>query len=376
MKNLKFLAMMFAALFAFSSCSEHGGEGEPTGELTLRANPTMILSDGEYASNLEVYVGSTRVYDDVTFYDEENNLLELPDMKFTATEEGTYTIWAARGDKFSNTVTITAVEEFPLATEIPADPNPASTSFVRKILLTQFTGTGCGFCPYMVNIIRELPASYSKHYILTAAHRFNESDPAFLQTALEQSMAVPGFPTLAVDLYALESDYRTPGLFSAMVQAAINREKAKAGIAACVSYNDKTRMVSVKAEVKAAVTDNFRIGAWVLEDGIYGEQYNPKGVSGYNYNIHDNSIRLVESKVSSSDYTGFYLGEVKAGEKMEYQFNAANMVLDPSWKAENCRVVVFITTKGDGSATGTLNEWYVNNVVECPLNSAVAYQYK
>ena len=375
MKNLKFLAMMFAALFAFSSC-EPADNGEPTGELTLRANPTMILSDGEYASNLEVYVGSTRVYDDITFYDEEDNLLELPDMKFTATEEGTYTIWAARGDKFSNTVTITAVEEFPLATEIPADPNPASTSFVRKVLLTQFTGTDCGWCPFMVNIIREFPSSYSKHCILTVAHRYNSSDPAYLMTALEQSVAFGGFPTLAADLYAAEVYNGTSGTFSAMVHSAINREKAKAGIAVCASYNENTRMVSVKAEIKAAVTDNFRIGAWVLEDGIYGKQYNPKGVSGYNYDIHDSCIRLVESKVSSSDYTGLYIGEVKAGEKKLYEFNPANMVLDKSWKAENCRVVVFITTKGDGSATGTLNEWYVNNVVECPLNSAVAYQYK
>ena len=376
MKNLKFLAIMFAALFAFSACGEQGDTGELTGELTLKANPTMILADGEYPSELEVYVGNKRVYSGVTFYDEEDNLLDLPNMQFTATDEGTYTIWAAWGDKFSNTVTITAVEEFPLATEIPADPNPASTSFVRKIMLTQFTGTDCGFCPYLVNIIRGLPASYQKHYILTVAHRYNGSDKAYLQAALEQSVALPGYPALVADLYAIESGYLNSGPYSAMIQAAINREKAKAGIAVCASYNDKTRMVSVKAEVKAAVTENFRIGAWVLESNIYSQQYNPKGVSGYNYDIHDNCIRLVESKVSNSDYTGLYLGEIKAGEKKLYEFNAANMVLDPSWKAENCHVVVFITTKGDGSGNGTLNDWYVNNVVECPLNSAVAYQYK
>ena len=375
MKNLNFLAMMFAALCAFSAC-EPAGNGELTGELTLKANPKMILSNGEYPSQLEVFVGNTKVTSGVSFFDGESNELDLPDMKFTTTEEGTYTIWAAWGEKISNEVTITAVEEFPLATEIPADPNPASTSFVRNILLTQFTGTNCGYCPYMVNIIRELPASYTKRCILTVAHRYNESDNAFLQTALEQSVAFPGYPALVADLHSIESDYRTPGLFSAMVQAAINREKAKAGIAVCASYNDKTRMVSVKAEIKAAVTDNYRIGAWILEDGIYSKQYNPMGVSGYNYDLHDNCIRIVESKVTSTDYTGLYLGEIKAGEKKQYEFNAANMVLDPSWKAENCHVVVFITTKGDGSATGTLNEWYVNNVVGCPLNSAVAYQYK
>ncbi len=375
MKNLKFLAMFFAAALSLVACESGGESTELNGELVLKATPSIILCDGEQASVLEATIGGKKVTNGVLIFDSTNKQLNLPDMRFTTTKEGVYTLWASYGDKISNEVTITAVDEMPAATEIPLDPNPNSTSFARKVLLVQYTGTECGFCPFMVNNIKQMPATVSKHCILTAAHRFTSSDPAFLVGAnLEQTMAVAGFPTLAVDMHSLENDYRYPALIRTMVQNAIDREDAKAGIAACAAYSEESRMVSVKAEIKAAVTDNYRIGAWLLEDGIYGKQAN-NGASGYDYNTHDNCIRIADSKVTGTDFTGHYLGEIKAGEKKVFEFNPTNMVLDKSWKAENCRLVIFITTEGEPSKY-TTNTWYVNNVVVCPLNGSVAYQYK
>ena len=375
MKNLKFLAMMFAAALSFAACE--GGEEEIIdGELTLKATPTMILCDGEYASKLDVRLGSKKITSGVQFFDEDNNPLEITNMEFTTTEAGNHVIWAAYGDKFSNDVTIKAVVEFPAVTEIPADPNPNSTSFVRKVLLTQYTGTECPWCPFMINRIYGMPKALFNKCVWTAAHRFYpEYDPAGLDgAALEYTMAVEGFPSLAVDMHSVTGDYRAQGIVNGMVQSAIDREPAKAGIAACVAYSPASRMVSVKAEVKAAVTDNYRIGAWLLEDNIHGEQKN-NGATGYDYNTHHNAIRIADSKVTSSDYTGYYLGEIKAGEKKIYEFNPVNMTLNSAWKAENCHVVIFITTEGE-MGTGTLNTWFVNNVIDCPLNSAVEYQYK
>ncbi len=375
MKNLKFLAMFFAAALTFAACepAEEGGYGD--GELVLKATPAIILCDGEYASTLEATIGGKKVTDGLTIFDNKNNQVELSGMKFTTTVAGTYTFWASYGDKISNEVTITAVEEFPAATELPLDPNPNSTSFVRKVMLVQYTGTGCQFCPFMVNCIKQMPATVSKHCILTAAHRFNQDDPAYLTSAaLEQTMAVSGFPTLAVDMHSLSGYYNYPALIRGMIQEAIDREDAKVGIAACASYNDKSRMISIKAEVKAAVTGNYRIGAWLLEDGIKGKQVNG-GAEGYDYDTHDNCIRIADSKVTGTDYTGYYLGEIKAGEKMVYEFNPTNMTLDASWKAENCHLVIFVTCEG-GKSDYTVNNWYVNNVVKCQLNGSVAYQYK
>ena len=374
MKNLKFLAMFFAAALSFVAC-EPAGEETLEGDLVLKANPSIILCDGEYASTLEATIGGKKVTSGVTIFDDKNNIVELPGMKFTTTEVGTYTFWATYGDKISNEVVVTAVKEFPAATELPLDPNPGSTSFARKVMLVQYTGTNCGYCPFMVDAIDAFPKSMQGKYVLTAAHRFNSNDPAYLSAALEQTMAVSGYPTLAVDMHSLNSYYNYPALIRGTVQDAIDRESAKVGIAACATYSPESRMVSVKAEVKAAETNNYRIGAWLLEDGIYGKQQNNGATGRDSYDTHDHCIRIADSRVTGTDYTGYYLGEIKAGEKKVYEFNPVNMTLDSSWKAENCHVVVFVTIEGAPSEY-TLNNWYVNNVIDCPLNGSVAYQYK
>lgn len=375
MKTLKLLATLFVAALSFTACEPADDDSTGDGELTLKATPSIILCDGNDTSTLELYLGSKKITKNVAFFDGESNQLDIPNMKFSTTKEGTYTIWAAYGDQFSNEVTITAVKDFPKVTELPEDPQPNSTSFVRKVLLEQFTGTNCPHCPHMIDRIKSLPAYLSKHCILTAAHRYNVDDPAYLSTALEQSMAFDGYPSLAVDMHSITNVYSMQGITNSLVQDAIDREDAKAGIAACAVYNETSRMVAIKAEVKAAVTDIFRIGAWLLEDGIEGKQLNGGATGGYNYDIHDNAIRIVDSRVAGADYSGYYLGEIKAGEKKTFEFTPTRMVLDKSWKAENCHLVIFITTEGEPSK-GTLNTWYVNNVISCPLNGSVAYAYE
>ena len=378
MKNLKFLAMFFAAALSFAACEPAGNEGEElNGDLRLSVNPKIILCDGVSVATLEARIGKTVVTDGLTIFDGDNKVVDLPNMKFSTTEEGVYTFWATYGDKISNEVTVTAVKELPSATELPLDPEPKNTSFSRKVMLMQFTGTRCPLCPFMVDCIDDLPKSLKDKYILTAIHRYTEDDPAFVLAALEQTMAVSGFPTLGVDMHSvtIPGAQYYPALIRNIVQAAVDREQAKVGIAACASYAAESRMLSVKAEVKAAVTDNYRIGAWLLEDGIYGKQENGGATGRNNYDTHDCCVRIADSKVTGTNYTGYYLGEIKAGEKKTYEFNPTNMVLDKSWKIENCRLVIFVTTEGAPSE-GTLNTWYVNNIVECPINGSVAYQYK
>ena len=376
MKNLKFLAMFFAAALSFAACEPVGNEGDDlNGDLKLSVNPKIILCDGASVATLEARIGKTVVTDGLTIFDGDNKVVDLPNMKFSTAKEGVYTFWATYGDKISNEVTVTAVKELPAATELPLDPEPKNTSFSRKVMLMQFTGTNCPWCPFMTDCIDALPKSLKDKYILTAIHRFNEDDPAFVLAALEQTMAVSGFPTLGVDMHSVSPYYNYPALIRNLVQAAVDREQAKVGIAACASYAAESRMLSVKAEVKAAVTDNYRIGAWLLEDGIYGKQQNNGANGRDSYDTHDCCVRIADSKVTSTNYTGYYLGEIKAGEKKTYEFNQTNMVLDKSWKVENCRLVIFVTCEGAPSE-GTLNSWYVNNIVECPINGSVAYQYK
>ncbi len=62
--------------------------------------------------------------------------------------------------------------------QLPEDPYPTSTDFTRKVLLTQHTGTNCGYCPKMVMALRTVAAddNYKDAFTLAALHSY-DNDP-------------------------------------------------------------------------------------------------------------------------------------------------------------------------------------------------------
>ena len=396
MKTLKLFAMLCTTLLLCNSClkgigweeeqRENNKEPEnPQTGLVLTATPSTITADGEDVAILEVTLDGEVIEEGFTLYDEEDNIVELENMEFSTTVAGEYKFWAAYKAYNSETITITAEEpttdgpDNPDEPEGPTDEDPENLNFKRRVLLTQFTGTGCGYCPGMILALREVmqDKTFADNTVLAAAHRYNGTDPAYLANyALDIAMGVGGFPSLSADMYY------TYGLYSNMVEvihkmvdASFERTTTKAGISA-VSYIEDDKVI-IKATVKAAEESHFRIGAWLMEDGIYGQQTN-YGFEG-EFNTHDNCIRVADSKVSSSDYTGYEIGPVdedgkvqpiKKGETAEYTFT---IELKDKWKRENCSLVLFVTApeKLQGRES-----YFVNNVIEMPLEGEVAFEYE
>ena len=146
MKKYELAAVLAAGLLSFSACDglvDDGGNGgvTPSGDLVLNASKTIIQANGDDAAVFEVLYNGEPVTDGVTIYDDDNNVVDLPSLTFTTTETGTYSFWAAYGTSFTETVTVTAIGF--AVPELPDDPQPESTSFARKVLLTQFTGVAC-----------------------------------------------------------------------------------------------------------------------------------------------------------------------------------------------------------------------------------------
>ena len=82
------------------------------------------------------------------------------------------------------------------------------------------------------------------------------------------------------------------------------------------------------------------------------------------YNTHNNCLRSMIGQVGSKDFTGDSVN-LKALEKAE-QFMVFNT--KSSWVGENLHVVIFVSTN-DGGA------YHVNNIIDCPVNSSVSYEY-
>uniref|UniRef100_UPI0040574A63 Omp28-related outer membrane protein n=1 Tax=Alistipes sp. TaxID=1872444 RepID=UPI0040574A63 len=297
---------------------------------------------------------------------------------FTSTEQGTYRFWAAYGVDISNVVSVNVVKTPSEGPDVPKDNNPSKTNFVRRVLLTQFTGTGCGYCPNMMNALHQLAASDKKDkYIVAAAHLFNESDPAYLteSPSLDSAMGVNSYPNMIADLNKNAKSSASYASLVSLVNNAQSRVTVKGGIAVNSEYDASKGVININALVKAKESAEFRIGAWLLEDNIKANQsnYGITPVAGLSdFNTHHNCVRIADSKNSNSDFSGFSLGTIEAGKtalrKFSFELKSNGTGGKNNWNHDNLRVIVFISTKEGDS-------WYVNNVVKAPKSGSVDFEY-
>ena len=389
MKTLKFLAIFCLSALAFVGCEASSNEDNNDGgsdtskQLLLIADKTTIYDNGTDAATFTLYYDGMILTEGYEIYEDET-LLE--GNTFTSTVKGTHTIWASYGTLESNDVSINVVTTPPAAPAAPEDTNPEKTNFKRRVLLTQFTGTGCGYCPLMMNALHSALQVYGDNIVIAAAHLYNEKDPAYLFEAqtLDNAMSIFDFPNLVADLD--KTTRNTDPFYSNVkrtIDSSFNRVAVKGGIAANSQYSATYEYINVNVLVKANETTEFRVGAWLLEDGIYGKQavysdpYSETGsliqpLEGVDFNTHNNCIRLADSKLTSTDYSGFSLGTIEAGKTASREFvfrlKANGEGSATKWNHNNLRVIVFISTK-EG------NNWYVNNVITVPKDGSVDFEY-
>ena len=89
--------------------------------------------------------------------------------------------------------------------------------------------------------------------------------------------------------------------------------------------------------------------------------------TGYDFDSHNHVVRAVSS--SKNDYTGEDLGKIQRGESKSL---AMNIAVDNTWKLDNCKVLLFVTTPDDG---GSAKKFYVNNTALCDIGKTVVYEY-
>ena len=353
--------------------------------LILVADKSTIYDNGVDAATFTLYYDGLILTEGYEIYLGDG---VIEGNTFTSTQQGSFEFQASHGTVLSNIVTVNVVATPPAAPAAPEDTNPSKTNFVRRNLLTQFTGTGCGYCPLMMNALHQVLTDpvYGNKVVVAAAHLFNESDPCYLSEAqtLDNAMSVNSYPSVYADLNKSAFGDATFASLKNCIDNAQARVDVKGGIAVASAYHAEEGYIVLNATVKAKETTEFRVGAWLLEDGIYGKQsvypnpYSDSGeliqpLDGVDFNTHNNTIRLADSKASNTDFSGFSLGTIEAGKTASREF--AFKLKDngtgskTKWNHDNLRVIVFISTK-EG------NKWLVNNVVKCPKDGSVDFEYE
>lgn len=361
----------FAALLAVSCDSSENDPTPGSGDLTISASPTLILSDGVSSTKLTVKLGSTDVTSESKIY-LDGATSALASNVFTTTAPGNYSFYASYAGKITEKkAVVMAAKEIP---ETPADPQPSKTSFKHRVLATQVTGTSCPYCPYLIAAVEEaepeirdicsfvcLHGNYGGYDEFRAFNGPSENVQAYI--------ACNTAPSFTVNLSRTPTDVSTNT--SVTKRSIVNRIKselsdaANAGIAANVVVSDGKVVVS--AVVKAAKTADYTLDCWLLENGLKATQAGTSYVSGnYDFDTHNNVLRLTAGTFSSSAWKATELGTIAAGKDAATLFSLS---ADPSWNLGNCHVVLIV------SSVGANGKYVIENTVKCNVGATVAYDY-
>lgn len=375
MRNIfKIASLLFAAVMLFS-CEKTPSGGNGGGELRIVSDKDVIQANGTDAATLKVMLGDQDVTAESEIYDEDDHLLNLVDGKFTTAEVGEYKFYANYGtlSTYSNMADdngLFVIKSINVAVPAAAaDPQPENTSFVHRAFLTQYTGTGCGYCPYMIYQLRQLMNDDEKTIpnkaVLAAAHSgYNQADPA----AINAPQAPGGsYPFLQVDLVNGYTHNTGINTLYALINNSIS-SSANAGISVSPQYYENEKTLVVKVAVKAAVDGIFNVGAWLLEDDIYGQQSDYDNVGDDSYDTHENCVRIADSSYKGT-FFGHLLGELKAGEVAEKTFV---MNIKNKWKVENMHLAVFASR---GVVQGSRISYSVCNAVDVPIDAPTSFEY-
>ena len=386
----KYASLLVAAvmLAACDQTSTNTGEGL----LTITSDKNLIQTfGGDYAA-LTVTLDGAVVTEGVTFFNDDNEILDIVDFKFTAEEPGEYEIWANYGTYNSDKIAIRAISV--AIPETPEDPQPSNTKFVTRVLQTEFTTLGCTFCPNMKILLETAyeDAAFAEKVVSVECHPglINSiADQCYVHTTFDDFCKIGGYPTVNLDMCANFANYNLPASeFRAQVNQLISdKEAATAGIAVNASYKDGH--IVAKATIKAAVAGNYRIGAFLLEDGVYGKQQG--GLAEDWMDTHDGVVRYIDSryiaKTGGERYNGYSVGTVPAGGTADYVFtwDLEKIWADGTEKAqingggkpwseyvlENLHMAVFVS-----SVSEITGDYHVNNVIDCPINGVTKFEYR
>ena len=364
------LAIMVGGL-CFTSCEEKESEGQ----LVVTASTNIFLADGNDEVVLTAKVGELDVTQEVFFY---VNNTPMSSNVFTTVKAGDYKFFASYKGDLSNQVTVKAASPA-LYIAVPEDSQPENFSgFQRKVLLTEATGTWCGYCPNMIAALEYFSENYSNasNTVVVATHNndelSNDASEAVIK-AIATNMTVEeqrkfGLPSCFVNF---EPSTQVGTRLSVNIDAEnlnsmVNMElkgTARVGIATATAASADNSIVGVRAAVKVGKAGSYRINAWLIEDGVSVYQSNA-GVIDH--------MHILRGASSISPIQGQLLGEKEscaAGDVIDfyYEFNTKEHKIA---NVKNCKVAVLVTA-GSGSAS----KFFVNNIVECAVGESVPFAY-
>lgn len=215
----------------------------------------------------------------------------------------------------------------------------------RKVVVEEFTGTGCGWCPRGLIGMDNLRNTYGDRFVGIGLHQYNSSDAMYIAKSAYASLSFDGAPSCRINrgnvidpyygsAYDIREDFAAEMAIPAM---------AKVNVSGTI--DEELKKVNAKAQVEALLDNSeFTLEFVVIGDGLKGSgsawnqannyasysasqlpddlaifgnggKFGTSTVTGWSFN----DVALVSSYVSSSNKAP-KLNVLNAGEQQEAEY--------------------------------------------------------
>lgn len=204
---------------------------------------------------------------------------------------GTHTVeipFAATSEigKSAVTLTVTKVNGAENACAIKTATGTLYTverEFVKRSVVEEYTGTGCGFCPRGHVGMHNMRELYGDQFVGIAMHQYNSSDPMYYTS---YGLGFQGAPSCMVNRSSGDLDpyYDLPKAFMASL-----KEMPLIDVSVEGAFSEDTAYVYAKASVESLVSGDYDIAYMLVADNLSGttkswkqSNYFAKGNGVYN----------------------------------------------------------------------------------------------
>ncbi|MBR1414735.1 MAG: hypothetical protein IJ570_02600 [Prevotella sp.] len=149
-------------------------------------------------------------------------------------------------------------------------------SFVQRVVVEEFTGTGCGWCPRGLVGMEMLREAYGDLFVGIGVHQHNSSDAMYIATNAYAKLGFSGAPSCALQRKGIIDPYygsTNNNFHIAQDFEAISSQTAFAGVELEAQWNED----STKVEARASVESLFDGANYNLEFVLIGDSLSGTG---------------------------------------------------------------------------------------------------
>lgn len=227
----------------------------------------------------------------------------------------------------------------------------AQTSFPRKLLLEQFTGEGCGYCPYGMDCIQDYVSQYPDRFVWMAHHYGYTADEYSIPANSEigSKMGVSSAPSTVINRTKRTVNGKSvfafhPGYLSKGGVPVTEPDTALVSVVIRPDYDPATRLLQVAVEGQTLDTvSSYKVCVYIKESGTVGPQSDFYGSwKGWQAYRHTHTVR---ASLTAS------FGTTVVVEKGQYALPPLTYTVPKAWNDSNCTIVACVVPASSSNYT-------------------------